>query len=220
MKTILMGTVGSTAYGLNGPNSDIDTLGIFVYPLESYIGLTDPVESVVTKDPDTTMHEARKYCRLALKCNPTVTELMWLVEYTEITPAGTELIALREKCLSEKAVREAYLGYAKSQLSRLQDRDHKRATKHAMHMARLVNQGYELYTTGHLTIRVDDPDWYVNFKTLEPQEWMDWYTTKEAHFRASECVLPESPDPDSLNYWLQSAILLNQDRVDETDITI
>lgn len=207
MKEILVGTVGSTAYGLNRPDSDIDTLGVFVYPLEKYIHIEDYQQSIVTHDPDKTMHEARKYCRLALKCNPTVTELMWLDDYQVITECGKELIKIREKFLSERYVREAYLGYAKSQLTRLRDRDHKRATKHAMHMARLVNQGMELYTTGKVTIKVADPDWYNSFKLREPEDWIAWYEKKEAAFRASKCVLPEYPDTDAANYWLENVIL-------------
>lgn len=207
MITLLKGTVGSTAYGLNGPNSDIDSLGMFIYPIETYLGLKDYQESIVTKDPDTTMHEARKYCRLALKCNPTVTELMWLTSYTSLSREGLDLIDLREDFLSEKYVREAYLGYAKSQLTRLQDRDHKRATKHAMHMARLVNQGAELYTTGKVTIKVGDPQWYIDFKSRTPEYWLSWYNTAEKRFRESTCVLPKLPRTDRVEEWLYDTIV-------------
>lgn len=207
MITILKGVVGSTAYGLSGPNSDIDSLGMFIYPVETYLGLKDYQESIVTKDPDTTMHEARKYCRLALKCNPTVTELMWLNDYTEFTETGRRLILMREDFLSEKYVREAYLGYAKSQLTRLQDRDHKRATKHAMHMARLVNQGIELYTTGLLTVKVSNPEFYIDFKTRGPEHWLAWYNTAEKIFRESKCILPELPRTDRVEEWLYDTIV-------------
>jgi uncharacterized protein len=207
MWTLLKGTVGSTAYGLNGPNSDIDSLGMFKYDTGTYIGLKEYQESIVTKDPDTTMHEARKYCRLALKCNPTVTELLWLPEYTYLSDDGLKLIDLREDFLSEKYVREAYLGYAKSQLTRLQDRDHKRAAKHAMHMARLVNQGAELYTSGKVTIRVSDPEWYFDFKTRGPEYWLSWYNTAEKIFRESKCVLPEHPRTDRIDDWLYTTIV-------------
>jgi uncharacterized protein len=207
MWTLLKGTVGSTAYGLNGPHSDIDSLGVFKYPTETYICLNEYTESIVTNDPDTTMHEVRKYCRLALKCNPTVTELMWLGEYTMLSDDGVNLIGLREDFLSEKYVREAYLGYAKSQLTRLQDRDHKRATKHAMHMARLTNQGYELYTTGKVTVKVSDPEWYHNFKTLDRTEWIDWFYAEEHKFRAAKCVLPEHPRTDRIDDWLYTTII-------------
>lgn len=202
MKILLQGTVGSTAYGLNGPDSDIDTLAMGTYQTQEFFKLAAPKESMVTHSPDMTIHEAGKYCRLALKCNPTVTELMWLDDYDIVTYWGAELIDIRNTFLSEKYVREAYLGYAKSQLTRLQDRDHKRATKHAMHMARLTNQGYELYTTGKVTIKVQDPQWYHNFKLLDRSDWIDWFNKEEAKFRAAKCVLPAEADTDPAEQWL------------------
>lgn len=206
MRTILKGIVGSTAYGLNHAGSDKDYLGIFVLPLDTYLGMDPYDESKVTKDPDTTMHDARKYARLALKVNPTVTELMWLRDYTYASREGLDLIELREDFLSEKYVREAYLGYAKSQLTRLQDRDHKRATKHAMHMARLVNQGAELYRTGNLTVNVDDPSWYIDFKQRDPAYWLSWYESADKIFRESKCVLPEYPRTDRIHDWVYNTL--------------
>jgi len=72
---ILSGIVGSTAYGLAGPDSDVDRIGIFAAPTVAFHGLVMPAESHVTSKPDRTMHEVRKWCRLALGCNPTVMEL-------------------------------------------------------------------------------------------------------------------------------------------------
>ena len=206
MKTILLqGVVGSTAYGLNRPDSDKDQIGVFVYDRGEYYGLNDPDESIVTKDPDLALHEARKYCRLVLKCNPTVMELLWLESYETITLAGANLVGLRRYCLSEQAVREAYLGYAKSQLNRLHNRqgdlNEKRVAKHAMHMARLTNQGMELYTTGQLTIKVADPDWYVHFSKQSTDYWTKWYSKREAEFRSSKCILPERAQPNVFADW-------------------
>ncbi|WP_187171929.1 DNA polymerase beta superfamily protein, partial [Enterococcus faecium] len=58
---LLEGIVGSTAYGLAGPDSDEDRLGIYAAPTEEFHGLNPPVgkrESVVTKAPDASYHEA------------------------------------------------------------------------------------------------------------------------------------------------------------------
>lgn len=202
---ILQGVVGSTAYGLNRPDSDRDHIGVFVYDRGDYYGLTEPDESIVTKDPDLALHEARKYCRLILKCNPTVMELLWLNEYEYSDHWGQKLISLRTKCLSEAAVREAYLGYAKSQLNRLHNRqgdlNEKRVAKHAMHMARLTNQGMELYTTGHLTIKVADPAWYIYFSQQSTDYWTKWYAEQEQIFRSSKCVLPAKAEPAEFAHW-------------------
>jgi uncharacterized protein len=197
---VLQGTVGSTAYGLNHAGSDVDTLGTFVYMPEEYMKLRHPEESIVSNDPDVTLHELRKFCLLAFKCNPTVTELLWLNEYTSIANGGSELIYFRQDFLSERCVREAYLGYAGSQLKRLEDRDWHRAAKHAKHMARLTRQGHELYTTGNLTIRVQDPEWYQWFSEQDSHYWVEWFSKEEEQFRASKSVLPEKPTFHDIEY--------------------
>lgn len=191
MDVLLAGIVGSTAYGLAGPGSDIDRLGVFAAPTEAFHGLHRPQESIVHTGPDRTMHEAAKFCRLALGGNPTVLELMWLPDglYETRTALGEELIAIRGAMLSAPRVRDAYLGYATQQFQRLENRGdgsfsatgppgapvpeaRKRTAKHARHLARLVHQGRHLYATGQLVIRLDElcgesretgPQWYHDF---------------------------------------------------------
>ncbi|WP_282206564.1 nucleotidyltransferase domain-containing protein [Kitasatospora fiedleri] len=166
MNVLLSGIVGSTAYGLAHAGSDLDRLGLFAAPTTAFHGLHRPAESHVTTRPDRTLHEAAKWCRLALNGNPTATELVWLPEelYEVRTPLGEELIGLRTSFLSGPAVRGAYLGYADQQFRKLTTRDRTdpagraRAAKHARHLVRLVRQGVALHETGHLEIRLPDPE--------------------------------------------------------------
>ncbi|HEU5352848.1 MAG TPA: nucleotidyltransferase domain-containing protein [Actinocrinis sp.] len=111
---LLSGIVGSTAYGLAGPGSDVDRLGMYAAPTRELLGLHQPRESHVTTKPDATFHEAGKAARLMLAGNPTATELLWLPDdlYETRTALGEEAIALRGAFLSAKRVRDAYLGYA------------------------------------------------------------------------------------------------------------
>jgi predicted nucleotidyltransferase len=160
---LLSGIVGSTAYGLAGPHSDVDMLGVFAAETVTLHGLTPPGESIVSSKPDATFHEARKYVTLALGGNPTVSELMWLPcdLYDIRSPLGDELIDLRYAFLSAKRTRDAYLGYAEQQFRKLEARGdgsfsadtRKRTAKHARHLMRLCAQGYELYATGSLLVR-------------------------------------------------------------------
>lgn len=83
---LLSGVVGSTAYGLDTADSDVDRLGLFAAPTVAFHGLHRPQESHVTIHPDATYHEAAKWIRLALGGNPTVTELVWLDQYEVTTP--------------------------------------------------------------------------------------------------------------------------------------
>jgi predicted nucleotidyltransferase len=50
MHILLEGIVGSVAYGLDGPDSDVDRLGIFAYDTVRLYRLDPPRESIVN-DP-------------------------------------------------------------------------------------------------------------------------------------------------------------------------
>jgi hypothetical protein len=170
---LLAGIVGSTAYGLAGPESDVDRIGVFAAPTLSLLGLDALASSRVTVHPDVAMHEVGKAARLLSSANPTVTELLWLPAelYEQRTPLGDELVEIRVAFLSSARVRDAYLGYASQQFRKLLGRSdgtsssdvHHRTAKHARHLKRLVDQGFALYATGSLTVRLDDPASYLAF---------------------------------------------------------
>lgn len=211
---LLSGVVGSTAYGLAGPDSDVDRLGVFAAPTTAFHGLSFPEDSVVSSKPDATFHEARKYTSLALGGNPTVSELMWLDSHEITTPLGVELIGIRSAFLSAKRTRDAYLGYATQQFRKLEARGdgsfspdtRKRTAKHARHLLRLCAQGLELYATGQLRIRLDDPQRYLDFgervaggDITHARSMMGGY---EAAFDEKPSVLPDEPDRAAVEDWL------------------
>ncbi|WP_055587676.1 nucleotidyltransferase domain-containing protein [Streptacidiphilus griseoplanus] len=215
MHLLLSGIVGSTAYGLAHAGSDVDRLGLFAAPTEDLHGLHRPAESQVSTRPDRTLHEAAKWCRLALSGNPTVMELVWLPgELYEVrTPLGDELIGLRGALLSAHAVRNAYLGYATQQFRKLRSRDHgvlsdetrRRSAKHARHLVRLTEQAVELHRTGRLTIRLADPE---RVRELGERVVDDPSAGERIIARAQAAldgpgVLPQSPDEASVEAWLR-----------------
>ncbi|WAU81640.1 nucleotidyltransferase domain-containing protein [Streptomyces sp. Qhu-G9] len=213
---LLSGIVGSTAYGLAHEGSDVDRLGMFAAPTEDLHGLHGPKESHVTTKPDSTLHEAAKWCRLALGGNPTVTELVWLPDelYEVRTPLGDELIGLRTTLLSAKRVRDAYLGYATQQFKRLYDRGdnsfsadtRKRTAKHARHLRRLCHQGFELYATGRLSIRVENPEEYHRFGeqvAADAMAALPLLKHYESAFDETRSVLPEQADEAPVEAWLR-----------------
>jgi len=220
---LLSGIVGSTAYGLAAPGSDIDRLGIFVAPTSAFHGLHFPKETHAVQGPgmdDFTIHEARKWCKLALGCNPTVMELVWLPdELIEVTSDwGEELRSIRSCFLSADRVRDAYLGYAFQQLKRLQNRDdgtfgsdlRKRTAKHARHLYRLCHQGLHLYRTGRLEIRLD-PDAIMTARAFgervaagdipAAREMIKGFEQK---FDAARTPLGDRPDEERVDRWLRA----------------
>lgn len=213
MHLLLSGIVGSVAYGLAGPGSDVDRIGVFAAPTVAFHGLYPPRESVVTTEPDVTLHEARKYALLALSGNPTATELMWLPDecYEIRTEFGERLIAIRSAFLSAPRVRDAYLGYATQQFRKLTSRDssmggRRRSAKHVRHLARLLHQGRVLYATGVLEIRLADPEWFRAFGervaggALDEAEAL--VAAAERDFDRIRTPLPDSPDEETVERWL------------------
>ncbi|MEU4478339.1 nucleotidyltransferase domain-containing protein [Micromonospora sp. NPDC023966] len=230
MHLLLSGIVGSVAYGLAGPGSDVDRIGVFAAPTVAFHGLHPPRESVVTTDPDVTLHGCAKYARLALSGNPTATELMWLPAecYETRTGFGERLIDIRAAFLSAPRVRDAYLGYASQQFRKLTTRDadgsrsrrggrraepessqvggRRRSAKHARHLARLLHQGRVLYATGVLEIRLADPEWFRAFGervaggALAEAEAL--VAAAEQDFARIRTPLPERPDEEAVERWL------------------
>ncbi|RKN39155.1 DNA polymerase beta superfamily protein [Micromonospora endolithica] len=216
MHLLLSGVVGSVAYGLAGPGSDVDRIGVFAAPTVAFHGLYPPKESVVTTDPDVTLHEARKWCRLALSGNPTATELAWLPDdcYETRTEHGDRLIAIRSAFLSAPRVRDAFLGYAGQQFRKLESRGdgtfssdvRRRTGKHARHLARLLHQGRLLYATGVLEIRLADPEWFREFGERvaggDLEAARNLLAEAEHDFARIRTPLPDRPDEDVVERWL------------------
>ena len=222
---LLMGVVGSTAYGLAGLDSDVDLLGVYACSTEMLHGLDQPTGTISQTNPDVTVHEVGKWCRLALGCNPTVMELVWLAEYTVTTDLGAELVEIRRAFLSRQRVRDAYLGYATQQLKKLEQHRNviadsewgeassagarRRVEKHARHLLRLLDQGLALYSEGHLTVRVADPQRYRDFgEAVAAGDFAlanaVFGETKAAFAEwESSTPLPEKPHFDTVEAWLQ-----------------
>lgn len=221
---ILKALVGSQAYGFANKDSDEDFLGIFVAPTYQFHGLNPPVTmsaSVVTKDPDCTLHEALKFARLALNSNPTCNELLWLPDdcYVVTSSVGEELIDIRRSFLSKERVRNAYIGYAMQQFRDLERRGgtfgpdlKKRTAKHARHLLRLCDQGVQLWTEGRVDVRVKDPQRYIDFGNMVAKSnnpllalervWEELEAADTLMYRVNTW-LPDEPDFARAEMWLR-----------------
>lgn len=167
MDVLLRGIVGSQAYGLATPDSDVDYMAVYLEPQETFLGLRliqdrDLTVHNTSETIDTTAHEVGKFMRLALKSNPSILELLWLPKrcYTHISVHGEDLLDNRHWFASAELVKNAYLGYATQQF-KLFERDgnfgsdmKKRTEKHARHLYRLLLQGFGLYRTGELAVEL------------------------------------------------------------------
>lgn len=215
VNTLLLGVVGSHAYGMARPDSDVDTLGVYAEETIKFHGLNPPTRDQATKhttNPDLTMHEAGKFARLALASNPTVMELLWLPKYTEASALGYRLVGLRRQFLSQRLVKDSYLGYATQQFVKLKqagrfpDVPVARIAKHARHLLRLVEQGTHLWVTGTLVLKVPDAQRVFDFGDrvadgdTEAAKWV--LRRAEETFAHSATVLPTEPDTAAVESWL------------------
>lgn len=214
---ILQGVVGSKAYGLDTPDSDIDQLGVFLAPLQSVLGIHGPQsvqESHVTHEPDLTLHEAGKFVKLALSANPTILELLFLPEYTVKDDLGELLISNRKHFLSTKNVKARYGGYVKAQTKRLlrrndEDKDgfssdtKARTAKHGRHCYRLLIQGAQLLSTGEIEVNVAsyrDLIFDAGYLAVEdPQEFAGMVDNVLAEFDKASSILPDEPNEEEIN---------------------
>jgi predicted nucleotidyltransferase len=218
-RVIMKAIVGSTAYGLDHAGSDIDYLAVGIAPTAHFLGLNAPTKSQATvrhedDKPDQQTHELGKYCSLALQCNPSIVELLWMPTFVTLTDEGMDLISMRRAFLTARGVRNAYLGYAESQFKKLVARGdgtfssdtRNRSLKHARHLYRLANQGLELYKTGDLSVRVQDRDAVFAFaeQAIEhPLAAQNWLEEIGRRFDEAKPALPEKPDRDRIEAWLR-----------------
>ena len=206
--TLLKGVVGSTAYGLNHAGSDLDYRGIYAVPTRLLLGIDSPdlEQAVEYKNPDTAFYEAKHFCKLAIKSNPSILELLWLDNYNVRTKAGDELIKIRDAFPTAKLVRAAYLGYAKQQYDKLlKDERFEKRAKNARHFARLLYQGADLYSTGNLKVMLPNPQYFIHFGNYVANGDLALAKKEVAWAEAifdTPSVLPDKPNKELINEWL------------------
>ena len=123
VEPILIGYGGSIAYGTNLPTSDVDIRGIYMNPLDEFIGVRPVSEQYCPSGSDTTIYSLKKIMHLLTQCNPNVIELLGLKpeHYLYKTDAGQMILDNAELFLSKKAA-YTFGNYAKSQLNRLMNK--------------------------------------------------------------------------------------------------
>jgi predicted nucleotidyltransferase len=214
---LVLGTVGSRAYNMDHPGSDVDRLGVYALPTRALLGfrrLTQRDLSRVTTKPDVTWHEAGKFCRLAASGNPSALELLYLERHDLLNELGWELITIRERFLSQQKIREAYLGYVESQLARLRKRplrasweDREHYLKFARHVWRLAHQGRQFWLTGHLPVKLSQAHVemcraWAPVALLDPRVGDDLVATMTRVFERPT-PLPLEFDEPAVETWLQ-----------------
>lgn len=205
-KICLLGLTGSKAYGLDTPQSDEDFRGVFITPTEDILGIYPYKETIDRVAPDVCVHELGKFFRLALAGNPNILELMYLDKYELLSEEGEMIVSARDSFLSNQ-VKVTYAGYAFSQLKRLKNRDgesyksklRKRKEKHTRHLFRLLIQCEDLIRTGHLTVRLTNPEYYFEVGNKDVDEIEKLFNEQLEKIDNTPSILPDKPDYDTVN---------------------
>lgn len=111
---------GSHAYGTNLPTSDLDYAGIFIPPIDYFLGLQAFDLLSEQNQNDKSYYSLRKFANLAVANNPNVLELLFVAEDDILlqTPASEVLRKTRYSFLSQRC-KKTFVGYAKAQLHRI-----------------------------------------------------------------------------------------------------
>ena len=214
---------GSTCYGLNTPESDIDYKGIFIPSKRAYYTLEkgkDAYESMNSKkgECDSVNSSIEKFVSLAVNSNPNILEQLFVKpEHVLIRTVYSDMLTgIRKSFLSKRAI-SSYLGYATSQISRMQNMGKEATgsrlssfqkfgydTKNAMHLIRLLKMGVEILEEGEVcTYREKDRDELLKIRKGEYtiQEICDMSTLYREKISTLEknSPLPDAPDDQTIN---------------------
>jgi len=227
-RIILEGYRGSMTHGTYVPSSDpnsiddIDTIGIFVAPMNYYCGLGDISDkSFDTKEMmegkyDRIYYDIKKFFRLLLQGNPNVVSLLWLdpKHYITRTRYGDDLLKNRELFVSKQAFHR-FAGYARGQMHKMchnkcdgyMGEKRKKIvakygydTKNASHLIRLLHMCIDFLETGQYVVERPEKNKLIDIKI---GKWKLHGVKKEAESlfrlankRFEECTLPNYPNWD------------------------
>ncbi len=160
LKLCLLVQTGSKAYGISVEWSDDDYVGVFIPSLKSFLSLRGyGPETHAANDPDYTIHELGKFCRLALKGNPAILETLWNPNVLSQSALGGTLVSMRRSFLHRGSL-EVYVDYAESQLKKMVKGKGLHAKggtyngKYGAHLIRLLHSGVDLAESGEVTVKV------------------------------------------------------------------
>jgi len=214
---------GSKAYGIDVEGSDDDYVGVFVPRLRDLVSMGGiEKDTYAGNDPDYTVHEIGKFCRLALKGNPAILETLWNPDVIVCDGWGRALVGLRSRMLHRGSL-VVYVEYAEAQLKRMVKGKGLHAKggtyngKYGAHLVRLLHAGIALAATGEVTVRVPPPlaalllEIRTGKRSMEDVQALAAPLLDQLRRLASTNALPERPDTEAVDALVREARLSRKD---------
>lgn len=204
--------IGSRAYGLEEPDSDVDRRGVYLPDADAQWSIYGVPEQLENDETQECYWELQKFLTLALKANPNVLECLYspLVELT--TELGDELLGMRSAFVT-KLIYQTYNGYVLSQFKKIGQDLRNRGEikwKHAMHLIRLLLSGIAALREGAIQVQVSthrERLLAIRRKEVSWEEVERWRRSLHEEFDAAlqNTRLPDRPDYKRVNSFLIKA---------------
>lgn len=194
---------GSTLYGLNTPESDIDYRGLFVAKNKRYLANLDTIESIVqTGDIDSTYYEIIRYLKLLRKSNTQVLEILFAPDkaFTYKHPIFDDIVANAYNLIDTNTLKNSLKGYVFSEIrlaigERTGQLGGKRkksletygfSPKNFCQILRLCKVGIEFFTTGRYMVNVKEYDEKYWQKLMDIKTNPQYYTCEQLEIMVNE----------------------------------
>jgi predicted nucleotidyltransferase len=209
---IYQSVTGWRAHGLEETQADVDHRGVYLASPELQWSLFGAPDHFEDHAEQSRFWELQKFLILALDANPDILECLYSPVVEKVTPLGRELLALRDRFLSQK-IYQSYLQVAQSQYEQIEQaiRAHREVPWDcAFELVRLLLTGTAALREGRVPVRVEENRERLlalqrgQVPWAQVDSWRE-QLNKDLAAALSNTRLPERPDYEAANQFLVQA---------------
>ncbi len=116
---IFRGVWGSHAFGTDTPQSDRDTIGVFVMEQRHYLAVGNPITQIADDGNDHRFYALKNYLELAANANPNILDSLFLPPDCVLrSTAYWQMLQAQRKIFVSRQASKSYCEYAMSQIKK------------------------------------------------------------------------------------------------------